>query len=230
MKLGLKANYVHVTTTSSTTNGKTAVKEQQPEKDNETVEPTASTQTGDVTLNSSFDSSDNYVNFNKNQHEPFKYPSSQIYLYPAYMQRSSNHCSFDSALLNQQKIFKNSKYESNFSKTGKMSKIRRFTLNYQQQRDNASYDVNTLSSNQFDVYKVELKFADCTFDGEGQTLQMAKHDAASKALSYFTDPNNFLKAKELSDKIKFTQAKNTETQAPEASCKFKFCFMYFFCC
>jgi len=211
MKLGLKANYAHITTTSSTTNPKDVQKEE--ELGNET-EPISSieVQTGDVTLNSSFDSSDNYINFNKTQHEPFKYPSSQIYLYPTYMQQFNSSSSFNTAIPN-----KSSKYKSNLFKTGKMSKIRRFTLNQQQIGDDDG--ANSLYSKQFDVYQVELKFADCTFDGEGRTLQMAKHDAASKALSYFTDVNNFLKAKELSDKVKVTQAKSNRTQIANKDCK-----------
>lgn len=228
MKLGLKANYAHITTTSLTRNENEVQKEEEFGNESQSTESSTSVstsalvQTGDVTLNSSFDSSDNYINFNKTQHEPFKYPSSQIYLYPAYMQRFSNYSSFNSALPNQQEPYKNSKYESNYSKTGKMSKIRRFTLNQQQQqRDGETgFNTNSLCSRQFDVYKVELKFADCTFDGEGRTLQMAKHDAASKALSYFTDANNFLKAKELSEKIKMSQTKSNKTQASEKNCKF----------
>jgi hypothetical protein len=223
MKLGLKANYAHITTTSLTTNTNEVV---QKEEELQPIESTTSVstsalqvQTGDVTLNSSFDSSDNYVNFNKTQHEPFKYPSSQIYLYPAYMQRFSNSSSFNA---NQQQAYKNSKYEPNFYKTGKMSKIRRFTLNQQLRDGDATCDTNALlCSKQIDVYKVELKFADCTFNGEGTTLQMAKHDAASKALSYFTDANNFLKAKELSDKIK----RSNKTQTFDKNGKFSFSFI-----
>jgi len=221
MKLGMKANYVHITTKSFTTNVNDAQIEEgelvEPTEPSSSVSTSAFAQSSDVTLHSSFDdSSDNYINFNKTQHEPFKYPSSQIYLYPAYMQRFTNSSSFNTALSNHQLTYKNSKYESNFSKTGKMSKIRRFTLNQQQYQQNGDTNCDTnplLCSKQFDVYKVELKFADCTFNGEGRTLQMAKHDAASKALSYFTDANNFLKAKELSDKIKLNQAKcNNKTQ------------------
>ena len=45
---------------------------------------------------------------------------------------------------------------------------------------------------------VKLKFADVEFSGKGITLQLAKHDAASKALNYFSNAENFLNAKHFS--------------------------------
>ena len=53
------------------------------------------------------------------------------------------------------------------------------------------------NNNQKQLYKVQLNFAEKDFNGEGSTLQIAKHDAASKALEYFSNPENFLKAKQL---------------------------------
>ena len=45
------------------------------------------------------------------------------------------------------------------------------------------------------IYKVKLTFVDEEFEGEGVTLQLAKHNAASKALEYFSKSENYLRAK-----------------------------------
>ena len=47
-----------------------------------------------------------------------------------------------------------------------------------------------------------MTFANKEFQGKGLTLQLAKHNAAEKALEYFIDPEHFLEAKSLSDSAK----------------------------
>ena len=49
------------------------------------------------------------------------------------------------------------------------------------------------------VYNVKLTFAGEDFDGTGATLQLAKHNAASRALEHFSNTDNFLKAKSLAE-------------------------------
>lgn len=49
------------------------------------------------------------------------------------------------------------------------------------------------------IINVKLSFANKEFKGKGITLQHAKHDAAEKALEYFTDPEHFLEAKSISN-------------------------------
>lgn len=49
------------------------------------------------------------------------------------------------------------------------------------------------------IYHVKLAFAGEEFTGEGATLQLAKHNAASRALEYFSNTDNFLKAKSLAE-------------------------------
>lgn len=49
------------------------------------------------------------------------------------------------------------------------------------------------------IINVKLTFANKEFEGKGIALQHAKHDAAEKALEYFTDPEHFLEAKSISN-------------------------------
>ena len=47
------------------------------------------------------------------------------------------------------------------------------------------------------IINVKLTFANKEFHGKGLTLQLAKHNAADKALEYFTHPEHFLEAKSI---------------------------------
>lgn len=53
------------------------------------------------------------------------------------------------------------------------------------------------------VFTVKLKIADKDFQAEGPSLQIAKHNAASKALEFFSNQENINKAKQyvLSNKL-----------------------------
>lgn len=61
------------------------------------------------------------------------------------------------------------------------------------------------------VYHVKLTFAGEEFAGEGPTLQMAKHNAATRALEHFSNTDNFLKAKSLAES---TQNKTMQAYRP----------------
>ncbi len=71
----------------------------------------------------------------------------------------------------------------------------------QQQQVTNFYSVQapTLSVIPKQIIHVKLTFANKEFTGKGFYLQQAKHDAAEKALQYFTQPTNFLEAKSLAN-------------------------------
>lgn len=64
---------------------------------------------------------------------------------------------------------------------------------------NGRFYVDPRFSQQQQIYSVKLTFAGEEFDGEGATLQLAKHNAASRALEFFSNTENFLKAKSLAE-------------------------------
>lgn len=72
---------------------------------------------------------------------------------------------------------------------GMMTKNGRYNNRLSNNRNSRIYD------SQRQIYKVKLTFAEKDFEGEGSTLQLAKHNAANKALEHFSSPENFLKAK-----------------------------------
>lgn len=66
-------------------------------------------------------------------------------------------------------------------------------------RSHQSYQIAQQIQRPKQIINVKLMFANKEFKGQGITLQLAKHDAADKALEYFTDPEKFLAAKSLSN-------------------------------
>jgi hypothetical protein len=57
---------------------------------------------------------------------------------------------------------------------------------------------------------VKLKFAGQEFEGEGATVQAARHNAAAKALEHFSQIENFNKAKQMAEAAKAKEATSSE--------------------
>ena len=82
-----------------------------------------------------------------------------------------------------------------------------FDINNQKTYDQYSfYNLHKKKRQPREKYNVKLFFADKEFEGQGDNLKIAKHDAASKAIQYFSEPENYTKAKEFAEK----QNKNRE--------------------
>lgn len=64
-------------------------------------------------------------------------------------------------------------------------------------------------------YLVELEFAEEKFKGEGSSLQAAKHAAAAKAMNHFSDPKNFLKAKEIAEDAAQNKSQSKAYRPPQ---------------
>ncbi len=79
--------------------------------------------------------------------------------------------------------------------------------NQQMHTTHQSYQIAQQIQRPKQFIKVKLTFAEKEFNGQGITLQIAKHDAASKALDYFSDPDKFLEAKSLSNSSQNTTVK-----------------------
>ena len=205
MKLNLVANYTHTLTSATDqvdltieTNKASSSLETENQKQQALQPQTNTSFTSD--LNQSFEiKSSNYTNFTKNDYEPFKYP--QESLASSDSKTGANAAPPPSqikVLVNPNKdLFNNIRPSNVSSHSGNnykgLSRIKKKTDGPKQ------------------YFYVKLTFADTEFNGEGNSLQMAKHDAASKALSYFSIAENFLKAKELSSS---TQNKNAKAYRP----------------
>jgi dsRNA-specific ribonuclease len=81
------------------------------------------------------------------------------------------------------------------------------TSNQQMHTPHQSYQIAQQIQRPKQFIKVKLTFAEKEFNGQGIILQTAKHDAASKALDYFSDPDKFLEAKSLSNSSQNTTVK-----------------------
>lgn len=79
------------------------------------------------------------------------------------------------------------------------NKSHRFTADPTLLHNYSSYPYFNYQPVQQPVYNVKLTFAGEDFDGTGATLQLAKHNAASRALEHFSNTDNFLKAKSLAE-------------------------------
>lgn len=138
------------------------------------------------------DFTNNYTNFMTNEYKPFKYPPVQMY--PGSVNPLNPPTSFNPNN-NNLRPFLNDRNQQTFnpSSTGAPFYDPRFPLNKQ----------NFFPTNQpKQLIDVKLTFANKEFQGKGLTLQLAKHNAADKALEYFTSPEHFLEAKTLSDSAK----------------------------
>ena len=185
-------------------------------------------------LNTSLDtnSSSNYTNFTKNDYEPFKYaaqdqlakkddplalPKEVTPLPEATIDPSAN--SNSGAKLN---ISQPIKVLTNPNKDLHANHRTNYAYNYNIHQNNSNNNtlnyrgfsrIRKKSDNAKQLFYVKLKFAEGEFSGEGNTLQLAKHDAASKALAHFSEADNFLKAKALSASVS-AQNKNVKAYRP----------------
>jgi hypothetical protein len=112
----------------------------------------------------------NYTSFMNSEYKPFKYQPTQIY-------NSGSSCKSENlSQLEQPRHY--------------------FT---DMRRSHQSYQIAQQIQRPKQIINVKLTFANKEFKGQGITLQLAKHDAASKALEYFSDPEKFLEAKSLAN-------------------------------
>ena len=223
MKLGLVANYTHTLTSasnnidlnvekmSSLTNVIEKLDDMKPSENVHTQETNNNNNINtsfSSDLNQSFEmKSNNYTNFMKNDYEPFKYPQDVISNTNAVIKEgndSSKSSTFNPSqikvLVNPNKELFNSNNRYNSSSNYNISNNYKGLSRIKKKTDNLK---------QF--FHVKLKFADTEFTGEGITLQLAKHDAASKALYFYSNAENFLKAKALSTSV---QNKNAKAYRP----------------
>jgi dsRNA-specific ribonuclease len=226
MKLGLVANYTHVLSSAISNNieldvaalsssqpiiENNKIEQETPEKVAQTPEQQNISFTSD--LNQSCDmKSSNYTNFMNNDYQPFKYPSQADSSNPTPSSPTptptptptttpTSTPSQIKVLVNPNKdLFLNNNNTLNSSSSTMTAKG--FS------RIKKKFDQN---QNQKQYFFAKLNFAQVEFSGEGLSLQLAKHDAASKALNYFSRAENFLKAKELSLS---TQNKNVKAYRP----------------
>ncbi len=214
MKLGLVANYTHTLTSAS--NNIVLDVEAMTSTSNPTENPIEPKQQDTApslqeTNNTSFSSdlnqsfemkSTNYTNFMKNDYEPFKYPQDDIVTNKdanENVKTASFNPSQIKVLVNPNKEILNSNSRYNSSNNYSNNNYKGITR----------IKKKTDSLKQF--FYVKLKFAETEFNGEGITLQLAKHDAASKALTHYSNAENFLKAKALSSS---GQNKNAKAYRP----------------
>ena len=192
MKLGLVANYTHLLTTASNNidfNMDTLCSTNNGQHNN--LYNYNSTQQIQSTNN------DNYTNFMNSDYEPFKYAQNSTNKETSNTDNVSDENKSDSAPTTSQiKILQNPNRDM-FCIASNM----RTNLN----------KIKKKSDGIKQLFFVKLKFADIEFSGEGATLQLAKHDAATKALNYFSNPENFLKAKALANSA---QNKNVKAYRP----------------
>ena len=113
----------------------------------------------------------NYTSFMSSEYKPFKYQPAQI-----YNNGDGSLKSDGSSQLEQPR--------------------HHFT---DMRRSHQSYQIAQQIQRPKQIINVKLTFANKEFKGQGITLQLAKHDAASKALEYLSDPEKFLEAKTLSN-------------------------------
>lgn len=137
------------------------------------------------------DFSNNYTNFMTNEYKPYKYPPVQMYpgsVNPLNTPANFNNIDLKPFLNDNSGLAHNQAYNPMAA-----ALYPRFRQNKQ----------NFFPTNQpKQMIDVKLTFANKEFQGKGLTLQLAKHNAADKALEYFTNPEHFLEAKTLSDSAK----------------------------
>lgn len=195
MKLGLVANYTHSISSFSSN------------IDFNSIDLSASnTKIQSSLYTSSNDFSNNYTNFMTNEYKPFKYPPPQIYAGKIstvgdyihnYKNQSSNFMSDKSFGNNNMQYFN----DGNRIRPQQQNQALLFNPRYPLKHN--YYPMHQMGQQvPKQLISVKLTFADKEFHGKGLTLQLAKHDAADKALEYFTDPEHFLEAKSLSTSSK----------------------------
>ena len=216
MKLGLVANYTH-TLTSASNNVDLDVEAMSstahPAEKNDVVQQAEATQIQETNntsfssdLNQSFEmKSSNYTNFMKNDYEPFKYPQDVVSSANLSIQEANEPSKSATFNPSQIKVLVNPNKDT-FANNTKYNQSNNYNNNYK-----GLSRIKKRTDNLKQFFYVKLKFAEIEFTGEGVTLQLAKHDAASKALTYYSNAENFLKAKALSTSI---QNKNAKAYRP----------------
>jgi hypothetical protein len=160
-----------------------------------------------------FYNNNNYTSFTSNDYKPFVYQ-------PASNFASANH--YNASMANNSKHHHDFRPLWNHPNAG-FNRIQRPGFpNYTNNNNNAWQGFAPPQK-----CTVKLKFADQEFEGEGVTVQAARHNAAAKALEHFSQIENFNKAKQLAEAAKeakeaalsksTTESSSTKTDAVVSS-------------